>query len=149
MSVKLCIRCDTEKPLTAFYKNKINGGYYSGCKKCRNARTVLWQSNNKSRTKETNKASSRRYVLKKKYGLTVEKFEQMKKDRNNCCDICGLPETRMNKSLAIDHCHDTGEVRGLLCGGCNTGIGNLRDDPTLLIRGAEYILKYRKSHERR
>jgi len=60
------------------------------------------------------------------------------------CAVCRLPETQMSrngvvKSLSVDHNHDTGDVRALLCQTCNTGIGNLKDNPELMRRAAEYI----------
>lgn len=60
------------------------------------------------------------------------------------CAICGQPETIVKKggvvaSLAIDHCHETGKVRGLLCGRCNLGIGCLRHDAETALAAAEYL----------
>ena len=67
-----------------------------------------------------------------------------------CCDICNEHHTtikdRTGKSLAVDHCHTTGEVRGLLCFGCNTALGRFKDDPTLLKNAIKYLQygKFRK-----
>jgi hypothetical protein len=56
------------------------------------------------------------------------------------CAICEAPPTR--QGLCIDHCHETGVVRGLLCGNCNQAIGKLRDDPRIMRAAAEYVEKY-------
>jgi hypothetical protein len=49
-------------------------------------------------------------------------------EANGCCQVCGVAEEELNKRLAVDHCHTTGKVRGLLCGKCNTALGQLDDD---------------------
>lgn len=73
-------------------------------------------------------------------------YDQMFEAQNGVCKICGNPEThRRNgriKALAIDHCHKTGVIRGLLCCDCNTGIGKLKDDPRVLRQAAEYLENY-------
>lgn len=51
------------------------------------------------------------------------------------CAVCGE-----EKKLHVDHCHDTGKVRGMLCFACNTGIGKLKDDPDLLLAAHRYLL---------
>jgi len=80
--------------------------------------------------------------IKNKFGLTKEHFFAMLDEQDGKCDICSEPfvfgEGR-RKTACVDHCHETGVIRGLLCGGCNTGIGNLRDDPKLLRRAARYL----------
>lgn len=71
----------------------------------------------------------------KKFGLTIEQFETMVNEQGRACAICGdSPET-----LCVDHCHNTGKVRGLLCHGCNRGIGLLRDNPDILRKAAAYV----------
>lgn len=63
--------------------------------------------------------------------------------QNGGCAICGSPETRIVKgtlnSLVVDHNHETGVIRGLLCALCNTALGKFHDDPDLLRRAAEYL----------
>jgi recombination endonuclease VII len=75
-----------------------------------------------------------------RYGLSIEAHDSLLATQNNCCAIC---EGRFTKPPHVDHCHKTGEVRGLLCSNCNTGIGNLRDDPALLRKALEYLTKLR------
>lgn len=64
------------------------------------------------------------------FGLTREEYEALPK----FCLICGA-----TKALHIDHCHETGRVRGRLCRNCNFGLGNFRDDPSLLLRAIQYL----------
>ena len=59
------------------------------------------------------------------------------------CDMCGKPPDGRGNELSIDHCHETGVFRGMLCNRCNKGIGLLMDDPELLRRAADYIEHYR------
>lgn len=72
------------------------------------------------------------------YGLTLEQIDQMIADRNGLCDICHLPN-QDNTRLHVDHDHDTGQVRGMLCGNCNRGIGNFGHYPDRLRAAADYL----------
>lgn len=77
-----------------------------------------------------------------RYGLTHEMFELILESQGNVCAICGTDEpgnTRGPAAFRVDHDHDTGEVRGLLCNKCNIAIGYLKDDPALLRRALEYL----------
>ena len=76
--------------------------------------------------------------------ITHEEFLQMAEAQNWCCAICGKHQDDQSKELSVDHCHSTGQVRGLLCGNCNRGIGWLKDDLELLEKAIEYL---RKEHE--
>ena len=77
-------------------------------------------------------------VLKGKYGITVEDYQQMFIDQENKCAICQR-HSRGEKTLVIDHNHETGKVRGLLCYSCNSGIGLLQDNIKMLHNAIEYL----------
>jgi hypothetical protein len=83
-------------------------------------------------------AISRRARLKGKYGLTVEQFDAMLADQGGTCAICGTDQPG-TKGWCVDHCHHTGRVRGVLCTPCNTGIGQMKDDPARLRAAAAYL----------
>jgi len=74
----------------------------------------------------------------------------MLESQNNVCKVCNQPEkavhriTKQPVALSVDHCHTTGKIRGLLCSGCNTGIGKLKDSPEILSKAIEY-LNYHKN----
>lgn len=93
----------------------------------------------------TYKASARRTQLKRKYGLTDEDYEATLHYQDYVCAICRKPETEKDgktgetRRLQVDHDHDTGEARGLICGNCNRGLGGLQDSPDLLLRAYEYL----------
>jgi hypothetical protein len=88
----------------------------------------------------------RKEVLRK-YGLSIADYDAMLAAQGGKCLICGRPEWKTDnvktRMLAVDHDHETGQVRGLLCGRCNTSIGQFDDDPELLIRAAEYLYQRR------
>lgn len=73
--------------------------------------------------------------LKRFYNITEEQFNSLIKKQNKACAIC-LRET----FLCVDHDHNTGKVRGLLCADCNRGLGMFRDQASLLLDAADYIL---------
>lgn len=141
MNTKVCKDCGVEKPLTEFrvIKGKryemgfIN--YHSYCKPChyiRNRKTD-------KRYKKTDKYREKyRVRLIESYGITVEEFDAMKEEQGGVCKICG-GEANGRGELHIDHCHDTGKVRGLLCSDCNTGLGLFRDNVELMRNAIEYL----------
>lgn len=83
----------------------------------------------------------------KKYGLTVEEYDVMVSNQGGVCASCKRVETHRNQfgvvSLAVDHDHETGEVRGLLCGRCNRALGLLWDD----VKNIENLMNYRKGYK--
>lgn len=74
------------------------------------------------------------YVLKKKYGITLEIRQKMETDQNYLCYLCNE-----KKPLVVDHCHATGKVRALLCNSCNTRIGRVEKDKQQTIKDLRYI----------
>ena len=76
--------------------------------------------------------ASRAVQLKKKYGLTEDDYERMLLAQHGRCAICG-GEILSKRRLAVDHCHKSGRVRGLLCGPCNGFLGRINDDPASLL----------------
>ena len=85
--------------------------------------------------KEHYRVYFKNYHRERTYGLTEGGFNRLLTEQGGCCAICRC----VPKKYFVDHCHDTGKVRGLLCPGCNTALGQLNDDPTLVRRALEYI----------
>jgi hypothetical protein len=79
--------------------------------------------------------------LKCLFGLTIEQYAMMSVKQNGVCAICGRPPLREGKEccLDVDHDHATGQIRGLLCKGCNLMLGNAQDNPGILRKAAEYL----------
>lgn len=114
-----------------------------------------WRKKNKAlaraqKTRDHTKNGKNRYINRrhralayaldvalKKYGMTHEEYLKMFEAQGGACSICG--RTPPKNRLAIDHCHKTGRVRGLLCGACNTGLGLFRDDVALLRAATQYL----------
>lgn len=90
---------------------------------------------------DSGKASRR----KRKYGITKREYDVRVKEQKGLCAICRKPET----NLRVDHCHVSGDIRGLLCPTCNTGLGLFYDAPESLRAGAKYLETFnsrKKSH---
>lgn len=100
----------------------------------RRARYQKWANSNPERVKSL----ALKNHLKNKYSLTVLDHAQLLKTSKGVCAICGKPPAR-NRRLAIDHCHATGKVRGLLCHKCNSAIGLLGDSLELVRSAATYL----------
>lgn len=119
MEVKACGHCEKELPLDSYKKNKDGKlGRHSICKSCTSDRDKMRYANG-----DTYAAR-----LKKLYNLSVDEYKEMYEEAGGCCQVCGVEESKLNKRLAVDHCHTTGKVRGLLCSKCNTALGQLDDD---------------------
>jgi len=74
------------------------------------------------------------------YGITQAQYDEMLEKQNGKCAICNNPDEVEDRKLAIDHCHTTGRIRGLLCGKCNRGLGFIfKDNPDLLLKAISYF----------
>ena len=78
-------------------------------------------------------------ILMKRYGITQADKDRMEDEQGGNCYICGFPPDR--RGLFVDHDHKTKEVRGLLCGSCNSGLGFFKDSMVNLMRAVRYLLK--------
>lgn len=137
-----CGKCMTILPKSDFAKDKTHkNGYRSICKECTNKSAKATWKKNKHKYVET----SREWYLQKKYGISIAEYNQILDEQNGVCKICDQPEVKKDRHtsetvrLAVDHCHTTGKVRGLLCVRCNLGIGRFEDNPELLRSAARYL----------
>ncbi|MFI6601052.1 endonuclease VII domain-containing protein [Nonomuraea sp. NPDC050536] len=125
---KFCPRCAEIKPREEFGRNRATkDGLTSYCKPCH---TVVMRE-----IKIKNHGSERNYLLKHRYGITEEDFERMLAIQGGLCAIC-----RVVPGTFVDHCHDTGKVRGILCFNCNNGLGHFRDNEADLQLAALYLM---------
>jgi hypothetical protein len=81
--------------------------------------------------------ASREANLKHRYGITLVDYNEMLVEQDSRCKICNIETT----GLVVDHCHNSGEVRGLLCSNCNKGLGLFKDSPERMERAAQYIIE--------
>lgn len=94
-----------------------------------------------SRTPEE-KRTHRHRAVARRYGLTLEEYEELYRGHRGRCAICGKSDEESGETLNVDHDHDTQAIRGLLCRHCNLALGHFNDDPKLLEAGAEYLRTY-------
>lgn len=127
-----CVSCNKNKQ--ARFQQSGKTRYRAYCQGCNNKKYKIKQSYCKKKLQGYAYAQRLR-----KYGITADQHKQMLEDQSLCCAICNKPETEEGRKFAIDHCHETGKVRGLLCFRCNTAIGKLDDNPELLEKSARYL----------
>ena len=131
--MKKCTKCGGEKPLSEFTIRSDSGKYRGICKLC----VKLYSKNN--HLKNSNKRKSQK--LEKAYGISLDQKLEMFKKQNGKCEICQI-EFKNFASAHVDHCHNTGNVRGLLCTKCNPGIGFFQDSLSKIKSALAYLEKY-------
>lgn len=122
-------------------------GYRFRCVPCRQAachsryHAMSTEERRAQHLKSYNPEKQRRTVLKRMFGITPEQWDEMHKRQGGVCWMCGHDGKGIHRydRLLVDHCHSTGEVRGLLCHHCNAGLGHFKDDPLLLQRAIDYL----------
>lgn len=98
--------------------------------KC-NAAVKRWKNKNKQKVKDTD--------LKINFGISLKEYEDLLVKQQGCCAICKVHKDKLPRALSVDHCHLSGKIRGLLCVKCNTAIGMLNDDKSLVKSALEYL----------
>ena len=135
--MKQCRLCHETKPFEDFYnKVKRDGSIVkeARCKSC--VSKVKAERHDPIKHRERN--------LRKKFGISSEQYNEMLSAQNSKCAICGTDNFQFShgKRAHVDHCHDTGLIRGLLCGKCNVGIGHLNHDISRLEQAILYLKKH-------
>lgn len=87
----------------------------------------------------SDRAYTREMHVKRKYGMTIEHYNEMFEAQNGLCVICGYKFGQKQGDCYVDHCHSTNIVRGLLCQHCNSAIGHAKDNPSILLNAAKYV----------
>lgn len=98
---------------------------------------------------KANKDKNKAYKLKKTYNLTIDQHNQLFESQSGCCFICNTHQSEFKNALNVDHDHDTGKVRGLLCHHCNTGIGLLNDNVSAIEDARRYLTRHNRSQKYR
>lgn len=159
--MKRCVKCGVEKDDSCFYSYKKKDKKYllSYCKDCFNARAReynktergqavkrKYRSENRERLLEGMARWNRENIeyvrnrrLLKSYGITTEQLDLMIESQSYKCKICGCRIEKSWRMHAVDHCHATGRVRGVLCHQCNHGLGSFRDNTSFLASAIEYL----------
>lgn len=141
--MKTCSICQESKCETMFWIDRRRGKPKSVCKSCSVIQAREWRRKNpdyqKRRYAATKKETRERHLIRK-YGITLNDYNRLLKEQDGRCWICKAPEKEQFKSvLHVDHDHENGEVRGLLCRGCNHMLGVVGDDTTILERAISYL----------
>lgn len=137
--MELCVRCNINK--VKYLKRKL-------CSSCYGKVTYLekykfTKKNPEPRTKQKTKDIN----LKRKFGISLDEFNKMVKEQDNKCSICKREEKVIDhiqktiRALAVDHCHETGKVRGLLCTKCNLALGCFEDNLSIMLEACNYIVR--------
>lgn len=158
--MKFCSSCRENKPLEDFHKRKKSkDGAHSYCKICTSLRNKEWFANNKqkhaatcaswySKNKEKANKSGTDWHYRSNYGISYEDFILLAGKQQNKCAICSTTivfSGRGANRAVMDHCHTTGNIRGVLCSSCNQGIGLLREDIDILKGSILYLENYNKT----
>jgi hypothetical protein len=154
-----CTKCKEVKDSSLFHRyDKKKNGFTSQCKQCRNEKrkTFYWSNPEKERNKtqkyrkhlrETDPQklflSNRNTKLKQAYGIDLEQYDKMLKAQACKCAVCGKEHVEEEKKrLVVDHCHDSEQIRELLCNNCNTALGLLKEDIQVIDKLKDYIIKH-------
>jgi hypothetical protein len=134
--MKRCSTCKLEKSESSFHKDvRQSSGLNNRCKVCVSAAAKKWRTENPEKARKAVREADARYRAKngntyynnvkrlKKYGISQEIYDNLLKKFDGLCHCC-----QVKQATAIDHCHDSNKVRGLLCQECNLGIGLLGDN---------------------
>ena len=124
------------KEKNAEYQKEYNKEYRKKNLEKLNINNKKWREANK----EQDAVVMLKARLKRKYNLSIEEYETLIESQNNSCKVCGThAKNNIKGKLYIDHCHTTGKVRGLLCMKCNSALGLLNDDKTLVQKLIDYL----------
>lgn len=163
--VKTCTKCGIEKPLTGFSKHPRSAdrvayvckicvsvymrSYYKANKAKRDSANLANYYANRERiaaqrklSRTANPEKHRLQKIKSTYGLSAESYAEMVARQKGRCSICD--EAPSKGGLSVDHDHDTGAVRDLLCVRCNTALGKFRDDPRITSAATAYLKRHHK-----
>ena len=153
--MKICSKCKVSKEIEKFYKNPNTGKVRCDCRDCvqkyrseyesrleNKARKVIynlnWRSKDPTRIRKSNK-NARKNNLKRNFNLSLDDYNAMFQSQEGQCKICRTHQKDLKISLAVDHCHTTGKIRGLLCNKCNTALGLSGDNLEILQNMIDYL----------
>lgn len=134
--MRSCLKCSEVKDETEFYKDRNRkDGLRTKCKVCWNEDSLTYYYTNKESLVEKRKD----YHYRRTYGISLEERDSKEARQNGRCMICNE-----EKALVVDHCHDSGKVRDMLCITCNQALGMFKEDKEILERAIIYIDKHHR-----
>lgn len=146
---KVCTSCLTEKCVTSFWqksRKRADGSvtYRAVCKECGVKEKLLKYHTEGGKEKQKERSFR---ALMRSYGITEEIYEQERIKQNYKCCLCGADEKDQHHGrLYVDHCHETGKYRGLLCNLCNVALGSFKDNVEVIKKSIEYLNENRLRH---
>lgn len=159
-NLKQCSKCGFKLPDDLFGSFSQRGKTYSRgvCNPCRTDRERTAREENPEKVRSRDRERYRKRVerdpkeiykhyrnqyLLKAYGITLEDYKEMLINQRGSCAICGISEEEAPmQRLHVDHCHSSGEIRGLLCHNCNALLGHAKDDETILKSAISYLRNF-------
>lgn len=162
---RICKGCDTAKPQGDYHKGVSVDGRSHYCKPCsaatarasrdadpekyRARKVELWNANIQENRRRSREYYSRRSLAARELNwraqgieATAAEYMALHAEQGGLCALCGKDEVANGRALALDHCHNSNRVRGLLCADCNMALGLFRDRPEVLTRASQYLSKY-------
>ena len=136
IAVHKCKTCGETDP------DKFYNGTKNECRSCILTRKKAQRLLDGGKLKESGWAAG----LKRNFGLSVDAYNQMLESQEQRCAICGKHAETLPRRLAVDHCHETGKVRALLCHHCNAGLGHYFDNIHLLSKAIEYLSEHARDN---
>jgi len=147
--MKACRCCKIEKPLSDFvrnaaFKNKVD----TICLACNRVRVKDWRkANPEKRALQMKREGAQDYTknkhLRYSYGITLTDYNTMLEQQQECCAICKRHESLFKRRLHVDHDHNTGKVRQLLCIDCNHLLGRAKDNINILLASIDYLNRHK------
>ena len=161
MDTKLCSKCGKLLPASDFYKRSTGNTLHSSCKVCERGMAKDWYRRNRERATQSykdwrlqnldaiksyrasNKGKHYRQAVVRKYGVPDGWFDEQLRIQGNQCAACGVELSWSDGKTTpnVDHCHESGKVRGILCRRCNSVIGLCKDSRELLLNLVGYLRK--------
>ena len=136
MPKRICTKCKKEKNISDFYIDRRNNKPRTACKDCYN------KDSNRARQARGTTDKDRDTRFKRVFGISIDDYNEMLRNQDYKCAICGTTESENKKRLAVDHCHTTNKVRKLLCHHCNCALGMVNDDKEILISMLSYLKEF-------
>ena len=133
--MKQCSKCEETKNLSYFARKQASkDGVRPQCKAC------------DQEYRDSKRQEIRDYHYRNRYGISLEQYQEKLEEQGFVCAICGTEhsENSRMKTLVVDHCHTTGQVRGLLCHSCNVTLGAAKEKEDILIACISYLRAYNK-----
>lgn len=141
----ICSLCSNDRPTSWFRADSGRTKTRTDCRQCRSDRHRAWRANNREHIRTYDRGRWQQtdrwaQCIRSRYGLTVDAYEAILTAQDGKCAVCSTDQPGGRSArFHVDHDHATGKVRGLLCFRCNTVLGAMRDEPSLLTSAIAYL----------